>query len=267
VAVKPGAARAKPYAPWRRRLFIIGLVVLLGMTISVVTAVVVSIRVETGEWRAPTKQDFVRIARRLDNRPSKVIYLERRGVELKPGDDYAAGGVSSVLTNAANKPVKTKPFSGADAKWKTIVSCVAKQFAPFDVTVTDQRPRDDKFLMVVVGGTPADIGVTDGHHVSGLAPFNGNVIPRAVVFGFAAAVDNDTRAVCETIAMEVAHAYGLDHEYLCKDVMTYLRGCGAKSFVDADARCGESKARNCEGGATTQNSYRRLLEVLGARQR
>ena len=235
------------------------------MTVSVIAAVMVSVRVETGEWRAPTKQDFVRIARRLDDKPSKVIYLERRGVELKPGDDYAPGGISSVLANAANKPVKTRGFTGSEAKWKSIVSCVSKMFAPFDVTVTDQRPAHDKFMMVLVGGSPVDIGVTDGHHVSGLAPFNGNVIPRAVVFGFAATVDNEPRAVCETIAMEVAHAYGLDHEYLCKDVMTYLRGCGTKTFVNADAPCGESKQRNCEGGKPTQNSFNQLVDVLGAR--
>jgi hypothetical protein len=144
---------------------------------------------------------------------------------------------------------------------------MTKMFSPFDVVITDERPHDDKFLMVVIGGKPGDIGITDGHHVSGLAPFNGNVIPRAVVFGFSATVDNDPRAVCETIAMEVAHAYGLDHEYLCKDVMTYLRGCGQKTFVDADAPCGEAKKRNCEGGAATQNSYRRLIDVLGARSK
>jgi len=264
--VKPGVARTKPNAPWRKRLLIIGTVVLLAMTISVVVAVTVSIRVETGEWRAPTKQDFVRIARRIDDRPSKVIYMERHGVDLKPGDDYAAGGISSVLSNAANTPIKTKGFTGGDAKWKSIMTCVTRMFAPFDVTVTDQRPRDDRFLMVVVGGTPVDIGVTDGHHVSGLAPFNGSAIQRAVVFGFAAAVDNNPRAICETVAMEVAHTYGLDHEYLCKDVMTYLRGCGTKSFVNADAPCGESKKRNCEGGKPTQNSYRQLVDVLGARK-
>jgi hypothetical protein len=250
----------------RKRLFIIGLVVLLAMTISVIAAVIVSVRVETGEWRAPTQADFVRIARRFDSKPSKVIYMERHAVELRPGDDYAASGISSVLANGANKPVKTRGFTGGDAKWKSIMTCVKKQFARFDVVVTDQRPSDDNFMMVVVGGKPTDLGITDGHHVSGLAPFNGGVIPRAIVFGFAAAVGNDVRAVCETIAMEVAHAYGLDHEYLCKDVMTYLRGCGAKAFVDQDAPCGEHKKRACEGGSPTQNSYRRLVEVLGAKR-
>jgi hypothetical protein len=247
-------------------LFVVGAVVLLAMAVTVIAAVTVSVRVEEGTWRVPEKSDFVRIARRFDDRPSKVIYLERHAIELKPGDDYAASGMSSVVANAGGKPVKTRGFAGGDAKWKSITSCVTKMFASFDVTVTDKRPADDTFMMVVVGGKPADIGANDSHHVSGLAPFNGHVIPRAVVFAFAATMQNEPRAVCETIAMEVAHAYGLDHAYLCKDVMTYLRGCGAKSFVDVDAPCGESKKRNCEGGAKTQNSHRRLVEVLGARK-
>jgi hypothetical protein len=89
------------------------------------------------------------------------------------------------------------------------------------------------------------------------------VIPRAVVFAFAAGVNHNVRTICETIGMEVAHAYGLDHAYLCKDVMTYLPDCGTRSFVDKDAPCGEKKKRACHGGAPTQNSYRRLLEELG----
>src|SRR5687767_6241865 len=172
-AARPRPPAAKARAPWRTRFLVIGAVVLVVMTASIIAAVTVSIRVETGEWRVPEKEDFVRIARRFDNKPSKVIYMERRGVELRPGDDYAAQGVSSVLANAGNKPVKTRGFNGGDAKWKSIMTCVKKMFSPFDVVVTDERPTDDQFMMVVVGGKPADIGVTDSHHVSGLAPFNG----------------------------------------------------------------------------------------------
>lgn len=253
--------RKRRRTPWLWILTIGGLALGAG----VVFAVMVFVRVDSGEWRVPERDDFVRIARRFDNRPSKTIYLERHSIELRPGDDDAASGTSSVLSHAANKPVRTRGWSGGDAKWKSLVACTKKMFAPFDVHVTDVRPRDNDFLMVVVGGKSADIGVTDSHHVSGLAPFNGNVIPRAVVFAFSLSVNNDVRATCETLAMEVAHAYGLDHEYHCKDVMTYLRGCGTKSFVDADVPCGEGKQRACEGGASTQNSFRRLVGVLGAR--
>lgn len=244
-------------------MIIVGIVVAT-LLIGGVVAVAVSIRVESGTWRMPEKDDFVRIARRLDNRPSKTIFLQRNSVELTPGEDDAAKGISSVLANAGNKPAKTKPWTGGDKKWKSLVTCVQKVFAPFDVVVTDTRPADDNFLMAVVGGKPTDLGIKDGHHVAGLAPFHGGVIPRAVVYAFAATNNNDVQQTCETIGMEVAHAYGLDHEYLCKDVMTYLQSCGRKTFVDVDAPCGEGKKRICEGGASTQNSYRRLVEVLGA---
>jgi hypothetical protein len=246
------------------RIVIIAAIVMGTLLIGAIVAVAVSIRVESGTWRMPEKDDFVRIARRLDHRPSKTIFLERRAIDLTPGEDDAAKGISSVLANASNKPARTTAWSGGDKKWKSLVACVQKLFSPFDVVVTDTRPTDANFLMVAVGGKPADIGMKDGHHVAGLAPFNGGVIPRAVVFAFAATNNNDVQAVCETIGMEVAHAYGLDHEYLCKDVMTYLQSCGKKSFVDASASCGEAKKRACEGGALTQNSYQVLLSVLGA---
>jgi hypothetical protein len=47
--------------------------------------------------------------------------------------------------------------------------------------------------------------------------------------------------------------------------MTYMKPCGAKRFVDKEVRCGEGKPRDCVGGAPTQSSFRRLLQVLGAR--
>lgn len=252
--------------PGGRRFLLIVAIVLAVIAISVVSAVVVSIRIDTGRWRVPDREDFVRIAHRLDTRPSKTIYLERNAIDLKPGEDDAANGFSSVLKSASDKPARAKGWTGGDAKWKKLVSCVQTMFSPFDVVVTDERPSDRNFLLVVVGGKPSDIGIKDSHHLSGLAPFNGGVIPRAVVFGFSATTNNDVRSSCETIAMEVAHAYGLDHEYVCKDVMTYLTGCGNKSFVDQDAPCGEAKKRACEGGAKTQNSYRRLIDVLGAKR-
>ena len=40
---------------------------------------------------------------------------------------------------------------------------------------------------------------------------------------------------------------------------------GAKKFVDKAVRCGEKDVRPCAGGKATQNSYRHLVDVLGAR--
>lgn len=232
----------------------------------VIAGVAIIKRLETGRWEVPDGDDFVRVVKGRPRAASKTIFLERAPVELAPGIDDAARGVSSVLASTRNKPAKLPGWKGSKAGWTKLVACVRDMFAPFDVVVTDERPPHDDFVLVAVGGRPSDIGVKD-RRVGGLAPFNGDVIATPVVYAFSAALRHDVRAICETIAMEVAHAYGLDHGYECKDVMTYLSGCGAKKFVDKDVRCGEKKPRNCEGGKPTQNSFRHLLEVLGARAR
>jgi len=248
-------------------------------------ALTVALRLESGEWQVPDIDDMQRIVLRTPGPPSRTIFLERRPIVIYPGDDDSSRSISSVLGNtrakaAASKtaaavkppttldpsrPAKMPGWRGTDRAWSQVVSCVAGLFAPFDVRVTDHPPPErEDHVLVVVGGKPGDLGVADGN-VSGLAPFNGAVIARPVVFAFSAQLDNSVQQVCETIGMEVAHAYGLDHAYLCSDVMTYLRPCGAKRFVDKDARCGEGKPRACEGGKPTQNSFHHLLEVLGAR--
>ena len=226
-------------------------------------AVAIINRADTGEWEMPDLDDVVRIAKG-SGRPAKTIFLERAPIEVRPGRDNAAAGVSSVLTSGSNKPVRLPGWKGSTQAWNRVVACVQTTFAPFDVTVTDRRPDHNDFALVVVGGHARDLGIKT-HHVGGLAPFNGDVISTPVVYAFSATLAHDVRATCETIAMEVAHAYGLDHAFECKDVMTYLSGCGAKRFVDKDVRCGEKKPRDCEGGEKTQNSFRHLIRVLGAR--
>lgn len=241
-------------------------------------------RLETGEWKVPDAATVERIVKLGPRPPARTIFLERRAVQLWPGTDDAPRSRSSVLASVrakaaaaggagsgavertpSDQPVTVPGWKGSAKGWQQVMTCVKKLFQPFDVTVTDQRPPDGQdFVLVAVGGRPGDIGVKD-RRVGGLAPFNGDVIANPVVFAFAGQLRNDVRAVCETIGMEVAHAYGLDHAYLCSDVMTYLKPCGTKKFVDKDVPCGEGKPRACEGGAPTQNSYQRLLQVLGAR--
>jgi hypothetical protein len=252
--------KPRRWRPW----VIAGIAFVAVAIVGVVVGVAVVMRVETGEWSVPDTDDLVRVVSGARRGPSKTIFLERKAVELRPGVDDSSEGVSSVLASAANRPTRVPGWKSSDAKWRKLVACVGELFAPFAVTVTDERPSHGDYVLVAVGGRPADIGVKD-RRVGGLAPFSGEVVPEPVVFAFSAALGNDVRAVCETIGMEVAHAYGLDHAYECKDVMTYLRGCGAKKFVDKDVPCGEKKKRACEGGAPTQNSYRHLARVLGLR--
>lgn len=247
-----------------RRWLIVAALVGAFAAIVVISGVTIINRVETGRWEVPDGEAFVRVVKGRTRPASKTIFLERKPLELRPGIDDAARGISSVLASTSKKPAKVPGWKGNTATWAKLVACVRQQFAPFDVEITDERPLHDDFVLVAVGGKPSDIGVKD-RRVGGLAPFNGEIIPTPIVFVFSAALRHDVRAICETIAMEVAHAYGLDHGYECKDVMTYLTGCGAKKFVNKDVRCGEKKPRNCEGGAPTQNSHRHLVNVLGNR--
>src|SRR5690606_29976970 len=72
------------------------------------------------------------------------------------------------------------------------------------------------------------------------------------------------RTLCEVTAHEVGHAAGLEHEYLCEDPMTYLRGCGEKSFQDVSSRCGTTEPRDCVCGPT-QNTVAHLFDTFGPR--
>lgn len=265
-----------------------GAIAVLG--IGTVVGLMVGKRLKTGSWSVPTGNDLIRIDRAEDLDPPRVIYLHRGPITLQGGDDDAAKRLSSVVASGGGhshghegddhqhgaeatqvatpghqRVVKLRGYRGTSRSWSLLTRCVAKQFAAFDVRVTDvEPPAGTSYVMAVVGGRPKDVG--HPNRVGGLAPFNGDVVPGAVVFAFADELRNNTRATCEVIAMEVGHAFGLDHAYACPDVMTYLQGCGHKTFRDLDARCGESGPRTCHGGAATQNSYRHLLEVLGPRR-
>jgi hypothetical protein len=257
------------------------------LALGTVVGLLVGKRLKTGAWSVPTGNDLVRIDRMEPAGPPRVIYLHRGPITLTGGEDDAAHRVSSVVASggrhshdhgdgdhpiddAATAPghhrvVKLRGYRGRTREWKMITRCVARLFSPFDVQVTDvEPPAGTRYVMAVVGGRPRDVG--HPYRVGGLAPFNGDVVPGAVVFAFADELRNNTRATCEVIAMEVAHTFGLDHAHACPDVMTYLQGCGRKAFRDIDAECGEQKPRPCHGGALTQNSYRHLLEVLGPRR-
>lgn len=80
---------------------------------------------------------------------------------------------------------------------------------------------------------------------------------------FSRAMKEPTRTVCETAAMEIAHAYRLDHARDCRDLMTYLPRCNARrTFVDQSVPCGEHENRVCGNGKPQQNSHATLLHLL-----
>jgi hypothetical protein len=194
---------------------------------------------------------------------SRTIYLNKDGVTLLPGDNDARTNHSTL----AQQPTAIAAWTPAPEVWADTVACMSELFARWDVTITDVDPGDVPHVEAVFGGTPSQLGLAG--NTAGVAPFTTNcsIIENAMVITFTEILPENARMVCEIMAQEVAHAYGLDHEMLPPDPMTYLDYDGDRAFQDEDASCGEHAARPCGIGGTvcraTQNSVALLTERLG----
>lgn len=192
-----------------------------------------------------------------------TLYLNKNGGTVTSGWDDAANGVSSVAMNADGGVAQVPAWAGSSRAWKQVVACVRDRFAPFQVDVVTDRPGGDGFTMIMVGGRPSMFGYPTS--VSGVAPYTGDVVRGAVGYVFSANIDEDVDTTCVSIVHEAGHTFGLDHQYLCEDPMSYLWGCGEKRFRDVDAACGEDGERTCGNGEASQNSYRLLAAHVGLR--
>ncbi|HEY5922052.1 MAG TPA: Ig-like domain-containing protein, partial [Kofleriaceae bacterium] len=104
---------------------------------------------------------------------------------------------------------------------------------------------------------------TEDFGAGGVAPWDCGEIPNAITYTFDV-YGPDALNLCWTVAQEVAHAFGLEHEFLQKDPMTYLAGDEPKRFRDVDAPCGEFEIfARCECKPTPQNSYRHIVAMFG----
>jgi hypothetical protein len=140
-------------------------------------------------------------------------------------------------------------------------------FARWDVTITDVDPGNVPYMEAVFGGGPGSIGMPAG--VGGVSPFTEDcsVIENSIVFTFTSVFPQNAQIICEVMSQEVAHSYGLDHEMLASDPMTYLNYNGKRTFKDQTVACGENQNRPCGIGGSVcrpnQNSVQLLDERLG----
>lgn len=193
----------------------------------------------------------------VDARAPLAVFLNRSGGTFQSGGNDSSTNASFIVQGGA----RTVPaYSGSSAQWTQIVDCVRGRFAGFNVAVTTTEPAEGAYVEVVVGGEPSDIGYDE--NASGVAPVDSEtcvVLRSSVAFVFADKIGSHrTERICESIAHEVGHTASLDHAFLCEDPMSYLFGCGAKTFQDTDAACGESEERACSCGRASQNS----VEIL-----
>ena len=196
---------------------------------------------------------------------SRTIFLNRSGVTLRPGINDSRLQTSSIVDAATS----ITAWEIDDAMWTETMDCMRDLFAPFDVVVTDRDPGMVPHIEGVFGGHPRDVGLPD--NIAGVSPFTSDcsVIESSVVFTFTDVLPDDARLMCEIMAQEIAHSYGLDHQMLPEDPMTYLDYAGERTFQDEDSLCGEFEARPCGIGGSfcraTQNSVELLTQRLGAR--
>jgi len=218
---------------------------------------------------SPLLHDMVPVPEGADLRPGgrpmrhpgagRLVFLNGGGGVYTSGwpNDSVTNRSSVIAGDSATLPV----WSYDEASWETVLSCVQDLFADFDVHVTDEDPGDVPHVECAVGGSPRDIGWPDT--VGGVAPAGCGIIEEAIVFVFSNVYSGNLDSICWTAGQEIGHAYGLDHENYCDDVMSYDHTCPDKGFTDRDANCGEFASRPCRCGGETQNSYQILLDRLG----
>ena len=194
-----------------------------------------------------------------------IVYMNRIGGVFSPGQNDAGNNRTTLAQQTVNFPAANL----SESEWNQVMGCVQQQFSQFDIQVTDVDPGQVPHYESVVAGSPQLLGMPAG--VGGVSPFTSNcdVIPNSVVFTFTDVLPRDPQIICEVAAQEIAHSFGLDHEFLCSDPMTYLSGCGAKSFQDVAAPCGEDQARACaqpgqyDCGYAQQNSVQLMTQRIG----
>lgn len=202
--------------------------------------------------------------------PCRLIYLNNCKNEpnarctVRAGFESSINDTSSIISGTRN----LSAFAYSDQVWDEVVQCVRDTFAPFDIDITDEDPGNQCHWEDIVAGTPQEAGFPNG--VGGVSPWdpvNCSIIDNSITYTFANIYGPDVPAICWTAAQEVAHSFGLDHEYLQNDPMTYLQGStlpgGFKRFQNQTAQCGEFSPRQCEC-SSTQNSYAMITDIFGA---
>lgn len=208
--------------------------------------------------------------------PSRLIFMNdckaNNGCRIVPGRESSMTNRSTIADQISIVP----PFTHSDQIWQRTLDCVKKVYARFDIRVTDEDPCPDPnsgcttpHWEIIVAGRAEDIGYesSGGGVVGGVSPFNRSTCPiieNSITYAFAEVIGPNVDQLCWTIAQETAHSFGLDHEFLATDPMTYLPNPPHKEFQDVEAQCGETAVRQCYCGYSRRNSVRELLGIFGA---
>jgi MYXO-CTERM domain-containing protein len=199
-------------------------------------------------------------------------------------------GATNALTDTSDLPSRTSTvtaFNQSATAWASVLSCARSVMAPFNLTITDQRPTSGDFFELIVAGSATDIGAPSNAGTTSDAPCTNIGVcnayqPDAVVFAFANDFGNDPNQICSAALQAIAETWALDHVVDPSDVMTYNDFTGLRTFHDGEA-CGSDcendlspLGSNCEGsgatathvcfgtGTATQDEVKTILALFGA---
>lgn len=203
--------------------------------------------------------------------PSRTIFLN----DCKPGGCQIYVGSEDSRRNRSTVARRTSlvpEFPYSQTTWDRTLACVRETYARFNITVTDVDPCPDPAAgcttphwEIVVAGQPSSISYPND--AGGVSPFDFqdcSIIENSITYAFAEVLGDDVDTLCWVIAQETAHSFGLDHELLGADPMTYLQSPASKRFQDTLADCGESSVRDCYCGRNKQNSVQEIMAIFGA---
>jgi hypothetical protein len=196
----------------------------------------------------------------------EIVYLNfsdgTENVTFAPIDD-ATTNLSS-LGAASPYPAFVWPSisTGVETRAQVIARVtrrVHELFLPYNVLITLTRPTTGPYTTVMIGGGPRDIGIDQ--NLGGVAYMDcDNRENTNLVFAFPSTLRGSEQGLVVTIAQEAAHAFGLEHTESRRDVMHPELSVEQSRFLDEQtAILGE---RLC--GNATQNSHRRLIDLVGA---
>jgi MYXO-CTERM domain-containing protein len=205
---------------------------------------------------------------------SNILFLNRctGGCTIQAGgQDNSSNNVSTVADGTS----ALSAFRWSETVWQETLACVQDIFSPFNIVVTDADPGVTPHMEAIVAGTATQLDCSQCvPGVLGIAPvaWDCEYMPRSMSYTFANenyyGAGSQTRNVnelCATIGQEVAHTWGMDHEILASDPMTYASYNGRRQFEDAAIQCGEypGQTHSCFCGGNTQNSVQEILQRFG----
>ena len=200
-----------------------------------------------------------------------VVYTNFDGGEM----NWCGWGNNSPQNNCSTIMQDTVlPYSGDAGQRAAIVQIVRKDFADFNVKVTDQRPQGIDYDMEMVGDwQPAPQG-----GFAGVAPSLDCWNENGGEVSFTLDYTGSSNGIAKAMLQELAHTWGLEHVDSKGDLLypttesvldpTFKDVCHQIVQLDNQGNtvpdgcvCCNQHSLFC--GANQQNSYRELLEIFG----